>query len=181
MSAPWRAFLDGVKGFVARRVPAADADDVAQEVFLRLHRGADGLRDAARAQAWAYTIARRTVADYYRRRAAPSEEALLEPDAAVGDTYDPLAHEQVLSWIRPMAESLPEIYRDALLLADFEGHTQAEVAARLGLSLSGAKSRVQRARALLAERLHDCCAFELDDTGRVTSYEQRRGECSSCR
>jgi RNA polymerase sigma-70 factor (ECF subfamily) len=55
---------------------------------------------------------------------------------------DHSVHEEVLSWLRPMAEELPEKYRQALVLADFEGLTQRQVAESLDLSLSGAKSRV---------------------------------------
>ena len=83
-------------------------------------------------------------------------------------------HEEVLTWLRPTAESLPDGYREALLLADFEGLSQRQVADRLGLSLSGAKSRVQRARKLLRQRLEQCCELALEPGGKVVDFRRRR-------
>ncbi|MCB1055880.1 MAG: sigma-70 family RNA polymerase sigma factor [Acidobacteria bacterium] len=182
---PWRPFVAGVRAFVGRRVPDRDADDVAQDVLLRLHRQAASLRDGERAAAWVFSIARRTIADYYRDRRRSGEVTL---DDALDPAEDPAelpgfadfagrhsVHEEVLSWLRPMADELPALYRDALVLADFEGRTQKEVAELLGLSLSGAKSRVQRARALLGEALHECCTVELGPDGRAVDFT--RNDC----
>jgi RNA polymerase sigma-70 factor, ECF subfamily len=65
-------------------------------------------------------------------------------------------------------------------LTELDGVTQAEAAARLGLSTSGMKSRVQRARAQLKDLLADCCEIELDRRGGVTAYRPRRRPCD-CR
>lgn len=183
----WEPFVRGLGAFVARRVPERDAPDVAQEVLMRLHRSAGSLRTADRAEAWVYSIARRTIADYYRDRGrrgeVPAEEVEdLPADGASEPGFgrfegDHDVHEEVLSWLRPMAEELPETYREALLLADFEGMAQKDVADRLGLSLSAAKSRVQRARVLLGERLERCCRVELDAGGRVVDFRRRECEC----
>lgn len=195
-TAHWQPFIAGLRAFVRRRVPAGDADDVAQEVMLRLHQGADSLRHAGRAEAWVFGVARRAVADYYRSgdyRARRDGEPLGDDAEAVAAGDGPEAgprgfasfagdhstHEEVLTWLRPMAEELPAPYRDALVMADFEGHTQRRVADELGLSLSGAKSRVQRARRLLGERLRQCCRLELDGSGRVVDFE-RQEECCDC-
>ena len=174
----YRTFHEAVAGFVRRRVPAGDADDVAQEVFLRLHRAAPSLRDESRAQAFVLGIARRTVADYHRRRRlplAPLDEAP-EPTAAPLDV-----HEEVLSWLLPMIASLPEPGRTALRLADVEGRSMAEIAEVAGLSVSGAKSRVQRARRALGDVLAACCAVEFGAEGRAVGYESVGGACAPCR
>lgn len=187
----WEPFVAGLSRFVARRVPAQDAEDVAQEVLIRLHQGAAALRDAGRAESWVYGVARRAIADYYRARgtspaaagdAAATAEDLPDPAAGPERGFGRFAgghgvHEEVLSWLRPMVDELPETYREPLLLADFEGLTQREVAGRLGLSLSGAKSRVQRARALLGERLARCCEVELDAAGKVIDFRRRACDC----
>lgn len=183
----WEPFLDGVRAFVARRVSADDADDVAQEVFLRLARGGDApnVRDHVRNYgAWVFGVTRRTIADHYRRahRAGRAEPLLDEPDAvpdASPSRAEVDAHEEVLSWLRPMADELPAGYRDALVLADFEGVPQREVAERLGVGLSGAKSRIQRARRMLGESLRRCCTVELDADGKAVAWSRRAA--SDCR
>jgi RNA polymerase sigma-70 factor (ECF subfamily) len=82
---------------------------------------------------------------------------------------------------RRMIYSLSEPYRDALVLTEFEGLTQKELAERLGISLSGAKSRVQRGREQLKVMLHECCTFEFDRRGRVIDCTPRaEGGCKEC-
>ena len=70
-----------------------------------------------------------------------------------------------------MVGLLPDPYREAMQLADFDGLTQQEVADRMRISLSGAKSRVQRARQQLREMLLDCCKVERDARGNVFDYQ----------
>ena len=183
---PWRPFRKGLSAFVVRRVPYQDAEDVVQDVLLRLHRSAATLRDTRRTEAWVYGVARRTIADYYRRR--PPTEALPD-EAEIRESEEPRpavfasfpgnhsVHEEVLSWLRPMAEALPDRYRQALIMADFEGRPQKEVAKALGLSLSGAKSRVQRARALLGENLRRCCKISLGPEGTAVDFERQKCDC----
>ena len=184
----WAHFVDRLRAFVARRVPAQDADDVAQEALLKIHQSAAKLRDPRRIQAWVYSIARFAVADYYRVHRAVEVTDSIELESMAdpsGDVAEKLAtfdgdhsvHEEVLTWLRPIAEQLPAGYREALLMADFEGATQRRVAEALGLSLPGAKSRVQRARRMLATELERCCSLELGDEGRVEDFQRNACDC----
>lgn len=191
--APWRPFVDGLRRFIGGRVPEADADDVLQDTLLRLHEGVDSLRDADRAEAWVFSIARRTIADFYRSQEhGPEEESVGRVPAEATD--EPLltenlsgydgdhdVHEEVLSWLRPMAEELPEKYRRPLVKADFEGDTHQAVADEIGLSRSGATSRIRRARVKLRERLQQCCDVEFGPEGRAVAFRRRetRGDCES--
>jgi RNA polymerase sigma-70 factor (ECF subfamily) len=76
-----------------------------------------------------------------------------------------------------MIEQLPAKHRDALVLAELEGTTQAEAATRHGVSLSGMKSRVQRARRGLRDAILECCRVALDRRGGVIGYEKRESAC----
>jgi RNA polymerase sigma-70 factor, ECF subfamily len=71
--------------------------------------------------------------------------------------------------LRPMIEALPAIYRDALIMTDLEGLSQKALAEKLGISISGAKSRVQRAREKLKEEILNCCQYEFDKYGNIIS------------
>lgn len=187
--APWRPFVDGLRRFIGSRVPEADAEDVLQDTLFRLHEAADSLRDADRAEAWVFSIARRAIADYYRQEerrpvdetAGAAADVTEEPPSTLDNLadYDGAhdVHEEVLSWLRPMAEELSEMYRRPLIMADFEGYKQQTVADELGLSLSGAKSRVQRARVKLRERLQECCEVEFGPEGRAVAF-RRREQCT---
>jgi RNA polymerase sigma-70 factor (ECF subfamily) len=70
---------------------------------------------------------------------------------------------------------LPEPYSQALILTEYEGLSQKEMAERLGISFSGAKSRVQRARRKLRDLLLQCCHFELDRRAFLDYYPYCRG------
>lgn len=182
----WRELHDGLLGFIARRVATGeDAEDILQEVMLRIHRHSGDLEHSDRVTGWVYRIASNAIADHYRkpaRREQPSGQGTDVPEPEVSWTEPATAEVrgELAACLAPMVERLPVIYREALELAEFEGITQTEAAARLGVSVSAMKSRVQRARGLLKDLLLDCCHVELDNRGVVTAYRSRRGSCDTC-
>ena len=179
-------FVDGVRRFVGKRVPPSDIDDVVQDVFVRVSRGLNQLHEDERAEAWILAIARKTIADFYRKRErqlpavlggklpeSPDESAVLAENLShYPGEHD--VHEEVLSWLRPMADEITEPYRTALIKADFEKISQRQLAGELGLSESGLKSRVQRARKLLADVLQRCCEVEFGGEGRAVAFRRLR-------
>lgn len=178
----WHEFHDSLLGFINRRVRSREtAEDILQEVMLRIHRQAAGIKRAEAIGAWIHAIAANAIADHYRsasvRRELATErgvdpETVREPEAEAPDLRSELA-----ACVRPLLKRLPAIYGEALTLTELEGMTQAEAAARLRLSPSGMKSRVQRARQQLKQVLVQCCEVELDVRGGLTGYQPRRGTC----
>jgi RNA polymerase sigma-70 factor, ECF subfamily len=189
----WSAFGERLRVFIRRRVDSdADADDILQEVFLRIHRHADTVERQERLVSWLFQVTRNVIADYYRapvrRRelpaGAPSDLEEAEERAwdsmEDGDGESREARRELAACLRPMIEQLPPRYRTAVTLVDLEGVLQKEAAARAGVSLSGMKSRVQRGRQALEHLLHDCCRIELDAGGRITDYQPRGDGCGPC-
>ena len=86
------------------------------------------------------------------------------------------ASQQLLFIVNLLIDDLPSAYREALTLTEIDGLTQAEMGRRLGLSLSGAKSRVQRGRAIVRDQLLDCCHVELDRRRHIIDYEPAAAE-----
>ena len=174
----WQEFHPKLKQFVLRRIPdEQSSEDVLQDVFLKIHTHIDILRDEEKLQSWIYQIARNAIADYYREHRATlalSEMPVLTEEAGDDDVI-----KELIPSIKVMVDSLPADYREALYLTEYQGLTQRELAERLGLSFSGAKSRVQRAREKLKKMLLDCCHFELDRRGKVIDYQPRCNCCSN--
>lgn len=172
----WHEFADRLGQFIRSRVSdPATAEDIRQDVFLKIQRKLNQLEDPARLSGWVYLIARNAIIDHYRHRKQTVE--VPETLAAEPETQDD-GQEELNAAFRRMIDNLPDRYREALVLTEFDGLTQQAVAARLGISLSGAKSRVQRARAQLKEMLHKCCIFEFDRRGKVMECSPR--EHSGC-
>src|SRR5205823_4831080 len=138
----WEEFHPRLKQFILKRIPdEQNAEDILQEVFLKIHTRIDTLRDEEKLQSWMYQIARNAIADYYREQKATVElsEALLLPEEPLVD--DDVVKDLIPS-VKAMVDSLPDDYREALILTEYQGLTQRELAEKLGMSLSGAKSRV---------------------------------------
>ena len=169
----WAAFGDRLKRFIAKRVPNGhDADDVLQEVFLKIQSSLDQVDGGGTLEAWLFQVTRRAVVDHFRKRRPLELTSEPEELAPAPDVSGELA-----SCLGPLIETLDEPDREALRLADLQGLSQKELAVRFGLSLPGAKSRVQRARARLKETLLDCCRVELDRRGNALAYAPRRCAC----
>jgi RNA polymerase sigma-70 factor (ECF subfamily) len=173
----WEQYCCRLLAFIRRRVAdEADAEDILQEVFLRVHRHLCCVTEWQKPEAWFYQIARNLIIDYYRQH----KEAVEIPEDLPGDEDFAIEEDpetQLALSLKETVLELPEPYRQALLLTEYEGLSQKELAEHLGISFSGAKSRVQRARQKLRDLLLDCCHFELDRRGRVIDYYQR---CRCC-
>jgi RNA polymerase sigma-70 factor (ECF subfamily) len=184
----WQEFHEGLLRFINRRVRSREtAEDILQHVMLRIHRHAAGIEHAEAVGAWVHEIARNAIADHYRSARVRRELAAgidLDRELAAGIDLDhepeaeaPDVRGELAACIAPLLKRLPPIYREALTLTELESLTQAEAAARVGLSPSGMKSRVQRARRQLKQVLTDCCEIELDRRRSVTGYRPRRASC----
>lgn len=177
----WDRYSQRLGTFIRGRVgDDAEAEDILQEVFIRVHRSLCCQADWEKPESWIYQIARNLIIDHYRRRRELVDIPEDLPDESEWDGMESLEDDpeaQLALSLRDMIDELPEHYRQALILTEYQGLTQKELAQREGISLSGAKSRVQRAREMLRDMLLSCCHFELDRRGRVLDYYQR---CQAC-
>ena len=186
---PWPALASRLTAFVRRRIgdPHA-AEDVGQEVLLRLYRNLDQLRGADRPEAFAYRIARNAIIDHYRSTAGAKElpsapEDLVERiDAGGGagdESHSGASSPELAPCLKPLVGRLPHRYRQALTLTDLGALSQVQAAQVVGLTIPGMKARVQRGRAQLRELLVRCCDIARDDRRRITAI-QPTGFCSCC-
>jgi RNA polymerase sigma-70 factor (ECF subfamily) len=171
----WAGLQAQLRPFVARRIPAPDVDDVLQNIFLRVQRGLNDLRDDERFGPWIFRLARSAIADHHR--AAARHPTVGEPpdDDAVEQVSDEenLVEQELATHVAPFVALLPSPYREALTLTELEGLTQREAAEMLGVPISTMKSRVQRGRDRLREIFDACCEISLDARGHVVGCEPR--------
>jgi RNA polymerase sigma-70 factor (ECF subfamily) len=175
----WEAFHVPLQHFIRRRVSDEETTkDVLQEVFLKIHQYIDTLKETKKLESWVYQITRNAIIDSYRRKEKPMK-TLDTPEMM--DMPEELPDDDIVTALSPavraIVRSLPEQDRQALILTEYQGLTQKEFGERLGLSFSGAKLRVQRAREKLKQMLLDCCHFEVNRRGHVIDYQSN---CRCC-
>ena len=159
--------------YLIRLIGETEAEDLAQETFVKVGKALGGFRGEAQLHTWVYKIATNTALD--RLRSPSSRETSQEPtalesiasieDVGVWTGRKPLTVEQqaireeMSSCVRSVVNRLPDNYRTAIVLSDLEGFKDTEIAEILGLTLSATKIRLHRARARLKQELSTCCVF----------------------
>ena len=175
-----RDFRARLLRFIRARVEnAADAEDIVQEVLLRMHRSVKTLSTGERLGAWLFQVARNAIIDHYRTRGRAAE--VVDPKLSSDSTADAVAakpdedprrfERDATRCLDAFLERLDARYAEALRLVDIDGLTHKAAAERLGLSVPGVKSRVQRARAMLQKTLGDCCAFDFTHSDGLVEFE----------
>lgn len=184
LEAVWREMRAPLLGFIARRVSDRNvAEDIWQDVMLRIHRHAGELTHVSSVGGWVHEIVRNAIIDHYRRAVVRRERPvgtgieLDRPTPAPPETGPAELRAELVVCLEPLLAQLPAIYRDAIRLTDLDGLTQADAAARIGLSTSGMKSRVQRGRAQLRALFTACCEIEFDRRGAVIDYQPHHDSC----
>jgi len=163
--------------FICNRTPNGDdAEDILQEVLLRIHANYNSVRDLKKLESWMYQIARHSIIDYYRSSRPEgelSEEILMADEEDLPDS----AAQDLAPAILQIIHSLPDEYQEALIQVDMGGMSQVQLADQLKVPLSTIKSRVQRGRQMVRANLLACCHFEFDRRGKVLDYYQH---CTCC-
>jgi RNA polymerase sigma-70 factor (ECF subfamily) len=156
---------------ICRKVKHQDfCHDIQQEVYLKILINLPKIEQADNMTAYLVRLTNNTIIDYYRRqRSLPVQQEVPEPIAA--ELNEPADRSLALAdcCLRPLIESLPVIYRDALMLVELEGLSHKQFAERAGITLTNAKARVQRARGKLKSVILQCCNYQFDTYGNIVS------------
>lgn len=154
-------FHTALKGYVYKRTKDKFlAEDIVQDVFLKAAKRSDQLEDPEKFSAWIYQIKRNTITDHYRKNSK-----IMEIENPCRESHESNYNECAAHCLQQLIPSLPEKYRVSFQLADIETLSQTALTQRLGISYSGAKSRVQRARKMLMEKLKETLIIETDAYG----------------
>ena len=142
------------------------AEDLCQETLLRIHKGLSTFAGRSSIKTWAFSIASRVAADYFRQpgrkaRVVELDESaeVIDPDRAIGER---LVVDEMNQCVRQVIDSLPEAYRAALILHDLEGLSAEQTAEICTCSVASAKIRIHRARIRLKDALKTQCEFYRD-------------------
>ena len=165
----WNKTQHELKRFVYKKVKdKALAEDIVQDVFLKVHNKLGQLKDTEKITGWIYQITRNVITDHFRSHSKPIAMSDLDWESDHHAFNDCVA-----TCLGEMLDTLPAKYQEALKLTEMENLSQTDLAARLNISYSGAKSRVQRARQMLKEKMDEQYVIKTDAYGNVIVCEDK--------
>jgi RNA polymerase sigma-70 factor (ECF subfamily) len=165
----WNQTQDKLKSFIVRHTKDPYvADDILQDVFLKVHAKLNQLQDSEKMAGWIFQITRNTIMDYFR-----SQGKLIKSIDIDSEDEKNSLNDCVTTCLQDMLLTLPEKYREALELTELKNLSQLELAKELNISYSGAKSRVQRARQILKEKMVNAYQIKFDSYGNVIVCESK--------
>lgn len=176
----WEEFSGRIRSHLMRKLRnRGDADDLMQEIFMKIHAHLPHLRENKKLSSWIYRIAENTLNDYYRSGRGRETEYDENKTVRGGpDEEDPL--EGIEGCIEAFIARLPDKYREPLVMSDVEGRSQKEIAEKMEISYSGLKSRVQRGREMIKEMFVECCKLSLGQDGKLRGEVGKMDDCTMC-
>jgi RNA polymerase sigma-70 factor, ECF subfamily len=165
----WNGLQQQLKAFVFKKVKdMAATDDIVQDVFLKVHSRLTQLKEAEKLSGWIFQITRNAITDHFRR-----QSKILNTVDLDWESDGQVLNECVASCLQEMLITLPDKYREALELTEIKNMSQLQLAETLNISYSGAKSRVQRARQILKDRMDELYVIKMDAYGNVIVCENK--------
>lgn len=174
----WLKFENQLRAFIMSKVhDESITSDILQELFIRIHANIGKLNDQTKIQSWIFQICRNLINDHFRSLEREQRPISAIEESEVEEINHDFMSETIEDMIK-MMNNLPPEYCEALCLTELEGLSQKDYAEKIGISYSGAKSRVQRARKILKDMLMNCCHYEFDKYGTVIGIHPV--ECCCC-
>lgn len=171
LTTAWTTHEPELRGWLRRRLKnPVEADDLLQDLFLKALRQGERFCAVQNTRAWLFEVARNTLADQLR----VARDTVELPEDLTALVEDPDTVDTLTICLSRVLSELNHEDREAITRCDLQGMAQAEFAQLNGLSLSGAKSRVQRARQHLRARMTQACQVQIDETGHVSDFVPRQ-------
>jgi RNA polymerase sigma-70 factor (ECF subfamily) len=184
-NAVYSEFRPKIVRYLTRLAGNNEAEDLAQEVFVKVSRGLQDFRGESGLATWIYRIATNAALDRLRsaslRPSCGGSAACVTAGGECGDT-DRLPDEKALSaerqlirgemntCIRDVVATLPETYRAVIVLSELKEFSNSEIAGILGVTLETVKIRLHRARALLRKDLEARCSLYRDEENELACH-----------
>lgn len=167
----WKVFHKELFNFINKRVNDKEAsNDILQDVFIKIHLKLNTLTDKDKLASWVYQITRNSILDYFRKQKpkVPLSDSLIELED------EKVFNAELVKCLTPMVEQLPNNYKEAIMQTEMGNLSQKEFADKSGISYSGAKSRIQRARQQLHDLFNECCSIQSDKYGNIIEHECKK-------
>lgn len=181
VGAIYKQFHTELLRYVKRKVRSTeDAEDILQNVFIKISSGIANLSEDEKLKSWIFTITRNAIIDYYRVNASnktvTTSEKISEEIPGLDDNDFTMGLDQCMG---SMIAMLPEEYKDIIIESEINGIKQKDLAERYGIAYVSMRSKVQRGRERLKQLFYDCCHISTDARGNIMDA-QGKGNCGPC-
>jgi RNA polymerase sigma-70 factor (ECF subfamily) len=182
----WAIYGPKIKSYIIKHVPDKyEAEDILQEVAIRIQKNANKIKNITNVEAWLYRIAYNLIVDYYR---GANKYLLIEDINEISVPAIPEYwnyNKETVECLLKLVEYLPEKYKEAIIESDYKGEKQSILGQKWGLSYSGSKTRIQRARKKLKAVLLSCCDVKSDNAGNIIDFHNKdnvrtKFSCGKC-
>lgn len=171
ISSLWESYREDLLRFFLSRVKTySDAEDLVQEIFIRLHTQKDKISEIQCVSAWIFTIARNLVADYYRKRKIEIHQELVHDLFENAHILCDLHISKGLSDLQTILNTMSDEYHTIIWQTDVLGEPLTHFATSQNISINTAKTQKRRARSIMHKKIDARCSFERDSFGRIIDY-----------
>jgi len=176
----WKEFNEKLLNYIKAKVKNShDAEDILQNVFIKIYNNFEQLEKQSAIKYWIYKITNNAIIDFYKKK----KDVSVTPESLykVKDEVDSIDHmnDEIAKCIGNMLFGLPEKYQYVYDMYENKEMKHKEIAEALDISVSASKVRLKRAKEMFKERLLKCCDFEVDKYGNILDYNQK-GNCEDC-
>jgi RNA polymerase sigma-70 factor (ECF subfamily) len=181
----YKQFHSDLLSYVKSKVRSReDAEDILQNVFIKISSGIDKLDEDVKLKNWIFTITRNTIIDYYRVNANKKKLTVSEElDDQIADVEEMDQTKGLDQCMGSMIALLPDEYHNIIVESEIKGVKQKDLAEKYGMAYPSMRSKVQRGRERLKQLFHNCCHVETDKLGNVIEAQWKSdcgGPCNPC-
>jgi RNA polymerase sigma-70 factor (ECF subfamily) len=176
----WNEFNQKLLSYIESKVNNThDAEDILQDVFVKIYNSIDQLETQAAIKSWIYRIMKNTIIDFYKKKkdisVSPDTLYSIEVDYDDGDNMN----DDISKCIGEIIFTLPDKYQTVYDMYEKNNFKHREIAEALDISVSASKVRLKRAKDMCKRKLVECCDFQVDKYGNLISYKLK-GTCKYC-
>ncbi|MBK5261357.1 MAG: sigma-70 family RNA polymerase sigma factor [Peptostreptococcaceae bacterium] len=176
----WNEFNQKLlKYFNAKVNNTQDAEDILQDVFIKIFSSIERLESQSAIKPWIYKITKNTIIDFCKKKKSISvaPETLYEIEDEKEDVDN--MNDDISKCIGAMIFALPDKYQSVYDMYENKNLKHKEIAEALDISVSSSKVRLKRAKDMFKDELIKCCDFEVDNYGNIIDYHSK-GKCKYC-